>query len=303
MPKISETTAQQSKTDFAKEPAHVSNFRYSLRVLLGRKAVVFGLVIIILLVIMAVFAPLLAPYSPYQTDVKHRLEGPSAQHWLGTDSVGRDTLSRIIYGSRTSLLVSIVALFLASSVGMCLGLIAGYTGGIVHAVIMRVMDALMAVPMMLLALTIAATMGGGLTNVVIALGVSLIPAYARLMCGQAMTIKEGEYVAAARALGASNFRIAFRHVAPNCFPPLIVLMTMQLGTTVLAEAGLSFLGIGIKAPQPSWGNLVTDGYKHLTEVPMLSLAPGLAIMLMVIAFNLVGDGLRDALDPRLKGVI
>jgi ABC-type dipeptide/oligopeptide/nickel transport system permease subunit len=212
-------------------------------------------------------------------------------------------LSRIIYGSRTSLLVGIVAIFIAAAVGMLLGLIAGYFGGFTNTLIMRFIDALMTFPMILLALTIAAVLGGGLKNVVLALGVSLISPYARLMRGQAVSVKENDYVMAGRSIGASNIRIMLTYIAPNCFPPLIVLMTMMMGSAILAEAGLSFLGIGINPPGAAWGAMVSEGYRYLLTNPILSFAPGLAIMLIVFAFNMVGDGLRDALDPRLRGTI
>lgn len=282
---------------------HISESRRLLRVFISRRVVIFGLVIIVLLVISAVFAPFIAPHNPYQTDVTNTLAKPSAEHWLGTDSTGRDTLSRIIYGSRTSLMVSIIALVLASGIGMSLGLTAGYFGGIIYAIIMRIMDTLMSIPMMLLALTIAAVLGGGLTSVFIALGVALVPVYARLICGQAISVKQNDYVMAAHSMGENDLRIMLRHVFPNCLPPLIVMMTLQLGTTILAEAGLSFLGIGIKPPGASWGGLVNDGYKYITLDPLLSFAPGAAIMLVVFAFNMVGDGLRDALDPKLRGLL
>ena len=252
---------------------------------------------------MAVFSPLIAPYNPYAQNLDNVMAKPSLAHWLGTDTVGRDTLSRIIYGSRTSLIVGVVALGLAAGIGMFLGLVAGYFGGITNLIIMRFIDTLMTIPMMLLALTIAAVLGGGLTNVIIALGIALIPTYARLMCGQAMAIKQNDYVTAARSIGAGNLRTMIRHVAPNCFPPLIVMMTMQIGITILAEAGLSFLGIGINPPGAAWGAMVSEGYRYLTTNPMLSFAPGLAIMLVVFAFNMIGDGLRDALDPRLRGTL
>jgi len=186
---------------------------------------------------------------------------------------------------------------------MSLGLVAGYFGGITYILIMRFIDALMAVPMILLALTIAAVLGGGLGNVVIAIGIALIPVYTRLMCGQAMTIKQYDYIIAARSLGASDLVIMIKHVAPNCFAPLIVLITMQIGISVLAEAGLSFLGIGINPPGAAWGAMVSEGYRYLTVSPILSFAPGIAIMLVVFAFNMIGDGLRDALDPRLRGTL
>jgi peptide/nickel transport system permease protein/oligopeptide transport system permease protein len=227
----------------------------------------------------------------------------STTHWLGTDSLGRDTFSRIVYGSRTSLMVGIVSIFIAAGIGMLLGLTAGYYSGIYGTIVMRFIDALMAFPMILLAMVIAALLGGGITNVIIAIGISLTATYARLMCGQVLSIKENDYVTASRSTGASNALIMFRHVFPNCLPPMIVLITMQLGSAILAEAGLSFLGIGINPPGASWGSMVNDGYKFLLDLPVLSFAPGVAIMLIVFAFNMVGDGLRDALDPRLRGTV
>jgi len=290
-------------SDYQEAPPRVKTFQYFRRVFFSRGVVIFGFFVVVLFIIVAIFAPLISPHDPYEQDLDNVMAKPSFQHWLGTDTVGRDTLSRIIYGSRASLMVGFVALGLAAGIGMSLGLIAGYFGGIVHAVIMRFIDALMTVPMILLALTIAAVLGGGLTNVIIALGIALIPTYARLMCGQAMAIKQNDYVTAVRSIGASNLVIMIKHVAPNCFPPLIVMMTMQIGITILAEAGLSFLGIGIKPPGAAWGAMVSEGYRYLTISPILSFAPGLAIMLVVFAFNMIGDGLRDALDPRLRGTL
>jgi peptide/nickel transport system permease protein len=273
------------------------------RGLVARRIVIFGMIVVVILVITAIFGPWIAPYQPNETDVQNTHAGPSAQHWLGTDSVGRDTFSRLIYGARTSMLVSLVALAVAAILGVGLGLIAGYFGKMTYAVIMRIMDAMMTVPMILMALTIAAVLGSGLVNVIIALGIALVPAYARLMCGQVLSVRENEYVSAARSVGASNTRIMLRHVLPNCLAPLIVMMTLQLGTTILAEAGLSFLGVGVQPPTASWGSMVSDGYQYLSSDPLLSLLPGFAIMLVVFSFNMVGDGLRDALDPRLRNVI
>jgi peptide/nickel transport system permease protein len=190
---------------------------------------------------------------------------------------------------------------IATILGMALGTIAGYFGGWTYNIIMRFIDALMAFPMILLALVIAALLGGGFKNVIIALSVSLLPAYARLMCGQVLTVKQNDYIQAEKAIGSSNMRIMLQHVVINCLPPIIVLVTMMLGSTILAEAGLSFLGIGITPPTPAWGSMVSDGRDYLLQLPILSFAPGLALMLVVFAFNMVGDGLRDALDPRLRG--
>jgi peptide/nickel transport system permease protein len=278
----------------------VNRFR---RVFLGRKVVIFGLIVIAILVITAIFAPLIAPYNPYQQNLDKILLQPGQEHLLGTDAMGRDTLSRVIYGAQISLIVSIVSIIIAGTVGMSLGLIAGYFGGMTYAVIMRCVDALMSLPMMVLVLVIAAMLGGGLKNVIIALGIGGVAMYIRMMCGQILSVKENDYILAGRAMGASDIRIMLRHLLPNCFPPMIVLMTMQMGIMILSQAGLSFLGIGVEPPTADWGSMVTDGYRYLFSNPMLSFAPGVAIMLVVFSFNMVGDGLRDALDPRLRGKI
>ncbi len=290
-------------SDFSETTEVKSEFRLFLRVFFSRRVVVFGMIVILSFCATAIFAPVLAPYSPYEQDLNNALKDASWEHLLGTDALGRDTLSRVIYGSRTSLMVGVVSICIAAAIGMTMGLFAGYFGGVINAVIMRFIDALMAFPMILLALVIAALLGGGLKNVMIAIGISLTSVYARLMCGQVLSIKENEYILAARAIGAGNFNIMLRHIVPNCFPPLIVLVTMQMGFAILAEAGLSFLGMGIAPPGAAWGAMVNDGYKYLLKQPILSFAPGLAIMLVVFAFNMMGDGLRDALDPRLKGTL
>jgi peptide/nickel transport system permease protein len=281
----------------------VSEFRRFYRVFVSRWLVAVGLVIIFLFIIAAAFAPLLAPYHPSEQQLDQILVQPSAQHLLGTDYLGRDTLSRLIYGARSSLMVGVVAVGIAGFVGMLAGLVAGYFGGVIYAVIMRIIDALMAFPMILLAMLISAMLGSGLNNVMIALGVALIPPYARLMCGQVLSIKESDYIMAGRSMGSGHWRLMLRHIVPNCLPPLIVLITMQIGITILAEAGLSYLGIGITPPTPAWGAMVSDGYKYILSNPLISFVPGIAIMGVVFAFNMVGDGLRDALDPRLRGTL
>ena len=248
-------------------------------------------------------APLFAPYEPNEIDLSSALQQPSNVHWLGTDALGRDTLSRVIFGSRTSLEIGLIVVGISCAVGMLLGLLAGYYGGWTHNIIMRFIDALMAFPMILLALTIAALLGNGMRNVIIALSIAMMPGYARLMCGQVLATKENDYVTAGRSIGARNMRIMFRHIVPNCLPPLIVLITMMLGSVILAEAGLSFLGIGISPPTPSWGGMIQDGRQYLLTLPILSFAPGVALMLVVFAYNMVGDGLRDTLDPRLRGAL
>ena len=288
---------------FEEAPPRVSDVRRFIRVFMGRKIVIFGMVVIGLLMLTAIFAPWLAPYNPNDPSLKNTLASPSSAHLLGTDSLGRDTLSRIIYGSRPALVVGLIAVSIAAFIGMTLGLLAGFYGRFISVIIMRSMDALMSTPMILLAVTIAALLGGGLKNVVIALGIALIPSYARLMCGQVLTVKQNDYITASKAGGASNLRIMLAHILPNCFPPLIVLMTMQIGTAILSEASLSFLGIGIKPPVAAWGSMVSEGYQNMLRAPVLSIAPGVAIMLVVFAFNMVGDGLRDALDPKLRGTL
>jgi peptide/nickel transport system permease protein len=282
---------------------HNSEFRRIVRVFFGRKLAVVGLVIIGILVLMAIFAPLLAPYDPIKTNMSARLQSPSAEHWLGTDSAGRDLMSRIIYGSRTSLIIGLIAVSFSTIVGMTMGICAGYFGGWVQAIIMRFADALMVFPNLILVLLIAGLVGGGIKIVIFALAIGGIAGKCRLMCAQAMTIKQNDYVMAGKAMGMSNMRMMLTQILPNAFPPLLVVITMQLGTVILGEASLSFLGVGILPPTPAWGRMVNEGYKYLLTNPWLSLAPGIAIMLVVFGFNMAGDGLRDAIDPRLRGII
>jgi peptide/nickel transport system permease protein len=284
-------------------PPRVNEWRRFRRVFFGRWLVIFGMVVIFLFIFMAIFAPLLAPYPSDKMDLANTLQNPSFTHWLGTDQMGRDTLSRIIYGSRTSLLIGLIVVGASGVVGMAAGLLAGYFGGWTYNVIMRLIDTLMSFPMILLALVVAALLGNGMRNVIIALSLAMVSGYARFMCGQVLSVKENDYVLACRSMGARNARMMLRHIVPNCLPPLIVLLTMMLGSVIMAEAGLSFLGIGIAPPTPAWGSMVADGRLYLLELPILSIAPGFALMMVVFAFNMVGDGLRDALDPRLRGAI
>lgn len=289
---------------FSEAPARTNEWKRFRRVFFSRKIVIFGLLILFVLIIAAIFAPLLAPYNPYKANLYQALQSPSKAHLLGTDATGRDTLSRLIYGSRTTLEVGFLVTGFGATIGILLGLIAGYTTNkVINAVIMRAMDLMLSFPMLVLALFIAAVLGGGIQNVIMALAVSTIPGYARIIHGLTLSIKENDYVMAERSMGASNWKIMFSHILPNALPEVIVFITLQLGTIILAEAGLSFLGIGIKPPGASWGGMVSDGYEYLTSDPVLSFAPGVAIVLVVFAFNLVGDGLRDALDPRLRGTL
>jgi peptide/nickel transport system permease protein len=289
--------------EMTERPPQVSEARRIIRVMLSRWIVVFGTVIILALILTAVFAPLIAPYNPNKLNLLAVLQQPSNQHLLGTDEVGRDVLSRIIYGTRISLMVGILAIGIASIIGMSIGIIAGYFGRWTNTAIMRITDAMMSLPPMVLALAIASALGGGLKNVIISLGIAMVPGYCRLMCGQVLSIKQDDYITGARSIGAGDVRIMLRHILPNAFPPLLVLMTLTIGSAILAEAGLSFLGIGVEPETATWGSMVSDGYKYLFNNPLLSFAPGIAITLVVLSFNMVGDGLRDALDPRLRGTL
>lgn len=274
-----------------------------VRVFFKRWVVIVGLVVLLLVFIAAIFAPLLAPYDPYKIATGASLELPSAKHWLGTDRLGRDALSRVIYGSRIALIVGFVTVTIASVIGISLGMLAGYGGGLFYIIIMRAVDTLMCFPGLILLMFLSAILGNGLRNVIIALSIGTVAGYVRVMCGLTLSLKQNDYIMAEMASGASNLRIMLRHVLPNAFPPLIVLMTMQLGTLILAEAALGFLGMGIVPPTAAWGSMVNESYVYLQTNPVLCFAPGFCIFLVVFSFNMVGDGLRDALDPRLRGLL
>lgn len=289
--------------EFQEAPPRVSEWGRFWRVFFQRKIVLFGLIVLALLILTAAFADFIVPHDPYRGTLEDSLLQPNSTYWLGTDIHGRDTLSRLIFGARTALLVGFVTTFFAAIAGTALGLIAGYFGGIINMIIMRIMDALMGFPMLLLALIMASVLGGGIQNVIIALAVAILPGYARVMHGLTLSIRENDYIMAERAMGANNLRTMIQHILPNALAPMIVLVTMQLGTLILAEAALSFLGIGIKPPGAAWGAMAFDGYRYLLSHPVLSFAPCMAIMVVVFSFQLVGDGLRDALDPRLRGIL
>jgi peptide/nickel transport system permease protein len=277
--------------------------RRFIRVFLGRKIVIFGLTVLVLMFFCAAFAPWISPYDPLEQNLRSVLQQPSAAHLLGTDALGRDTLSRLIWGARTAVMVGFLTVAFSAIIGTIFGTLAGYYSGPVNMIIMRITDVFMPFPMIVLALLFASVLGGGMLNIILALGIAVTPAYVRVICGMALSVKENDYILAEKAMGASNLRIMLRHILPNSFAPIIITMTLQLGFVILAEASLSFLGIGIRPPTAAWGSMVNDGYRQLTRVPILSFAPGLAIMLTVFAFNIVGDALRDALDPRLRGTL
>lgn len=280
-----------------------SVFKHLMRMWLTRKVVLLAAIVILFLVVVAILAPLIAPHDPYKQDLSQILQQPSRKYLLGTDLYGRDLLSRIIYGTRTALEIGIIAVSLAAASGILLGLVAGYLSGWVDIVIMRCIDALMSMPPLVLALAIASVLGGGLENCILAVSVAMTPLFFRTTRGQVLSAKESDYVKAATVIGGSKGRIIFRHILPNIFPPIIVLATLQIGFAILIEAALSFLGVGIQPPGAAWGGMLRESYEYLFLHPRLSFVPGFCITVVVLSFNLVGDGIRDALDPKLRGVI
>lgn len=257
-------------------------------------------VLILLIILAAVFAPFVAPYDHLAQSLTDRLQTPSMAHWLGTDELGRDVLSRIIFGARISLTIGLVPTLISMAIGTVLGLCAGVYGGKVDFVIMRLADVMLAFPSLLLAMVVMYTMGGGLINIFIALSLINWASTARVVRSQTLSLKEKEYVEAARSIGVSRWTIMFRHILPNCLPSLIVLFTLNIPSAILSEASLSFLGVGAQPPSASWGLMAVRGKKYLFSEPWLCIAPSVAIMIVVLAFNFLGDGLRDVLDPYLK---
>jgi peptide/nickel transport system permease protein len=262
---------------------------------------VVGVVLVGVVVLVAALAPVLVPWDPLALDVKSRLERPSGRHWLGTDDVGRDVLSRVLHGARISVVVGGVVVLLSVAAGLAVGLAAGYYR-VLDNVLMRVMDGLMAFPAIILAIALMASLGPSLRNVVVALAVVYTPRIARIVRGSVLVVRELPYVEAARGLGAPDPTVLRRHVLPNCLSPVIVQATFIFALAVLGEAALSFLGVGAPPAAPSWGNILAEGRLYLQQAPWLTLAPGVAIMATIVGLNLFGDGLRDALDPKLRGL-
>lgn len=273
-------------------------WRDTFRRLRQHRVGMIGLMLVLLLLFVAVFGRYLAPYDPNEIDMDYRFLPPTLEHPMGTDDFGRDTLSRIMYGARVSLQVGIIAVGIAASVGTFLGLIAGYGGRLPDEFIMRGMDILFAFPAILLAIAILAALGKGVTNAMIAIGVVYIPIFARIARGEVLSIRGKEFIDAARACGASSRRIMSRHILPNASGPLIVEISLSLAFAILAEAALSFFGLGTQPPDPSWGRMLSEGRAYFRQSPWMAIFPGLAIMLTVMGFNFLGDGLRDAMDPR-----
>lgn len=260
-------------------------------------------VILCLFVIAAITSSFIAPYDPAAISLTEKGMAPSLKHLFGTDLLGRDVLSRMLYGARVSLTISLVSVCIGGLTGMILGMIAGYFGGIVDTVICRCSDALISIPSIVLTIAIGTALGQSTLNIMIAIGISSIPGNIRMMRSKVLTVRERDYITSVKVIGAGNVRLMFKHLVPNSISPLIISCAMGLGNAIMAESTLSFLGIGIKAPTPAWGSMVSDGMKSIVTQPWLSIIPGFAIMLIVLSFNIVGDALRDALDPRIRGNI
>ena len=271
---------------------------HAFRRLLRRRGAAAGLAVIVFFVVLAVLAPVVAPYDPLATSWSAIRKAPSAAHWFGTDEIGRDVLSRVVWGTRASLLAGVVSVLISLSIGVPVGLVAGYAGGKTDMLISRLTDAVLACPFLILAIALAAFLGPSLTNAMIAIGVSATPVFVRLTRGQTMAIKAEEYVLAARAIGNPPWRVALAHVLPNIVPALIVQATLAIAAAVIAEASLSFLGLGQQPPAPSWGSMLNTAKNYIENAPWMAVWPGVSIFVLVLSLNLVGDGLRDALDPR-----
>jgi peptide/nickel transport system permease protein len=281
-------------------PRELTPAQRALRRLARRRGAMVGLGFVVFFVLLALFAPWVAPHDPLATSWSAVRQAPSAQHLFGTDEIGRDVLSRVIWGTRASLLAGLVSVCISLALGVPVGLAAGYLGGWVDALISRITDAMLACPFLILAIALAAFLGPSLTNAMIAIGISATPIFVRLTRAQVLAVKVEDYVEAARAVGNSHLRIALRHILPNVVAPLIVQATLAIAAAVIAEASLSFLGLGQQPPAPSWGSMLNTAKNYIDNAPWMSVWPGLSIFLLVLSFNLLGDGLRDAFDPRQK---
>ena len=266
----------------------------------NNKTAIVGAVMALVVVFIAVFAFLISPYDPLDQDVFHRLTPLERSHPMGTDEYGRDVLSRIIWGTQISLMVGFFSVLLGMIIGTAMGVVAGYTGGKTDAIIMRMVDVLLSFPTLITAIMVAAILGSGLDKLIITIGIVFAPRFARLAYGPTLAVKEMEYVSSAKVIGASNFRIIIWHVLPNIFGDIMVAGTLWMGTAIMTEASLSFLGLGVSPPTPTWGNMIRSGIDVLANAPWLSLFPGLSILITVLAFNMIGDGLRDIADPKLR---
>ncbi len=295
--------SREAQNEMLKKERRANNAWHKL---LRNKMALVGFIIVCLVFLMAILAPVIAPCDPAAISPLDKLKGPGyvsskgITHWLGTDEFGRDLLSRLIYGAQISVVVAIGSTVVGGVIGILLGLIAGYKGGLVDSIIMRIMDGMFAFPFLLLAMIMVTVLGSGIQNVIIAIGVANVPSFARMVRGQVHVVKNEEYCNAARALGEGDARILFRHILPNTISPIVVYATMNMASAILSEASLSFLGLGITPPTASWGNILTSGKGYLQTAPHLATEAGLCILITVIGFNLLGDGIRDVLDPKMK---
>jgi len=281
-------------------PAEAGPWQRAWRRLLRRRGAVFGFAVVVIFIVLAVFAPWIAPQDPIATSWSAIRQAPTASHWFGTDEIGRDVLSRVVWGTRASLLAGVVSVSIALLFGVPIGLAAGFIGGVVDGVISRITDAFLACPFLILAIALAAFLGPSLANAMIAIGVSATPIFVRLTRAQVINVKVEDYIEAARAVGNPPWRVAWRHVMPNVVAPLIVQATLAVAAAVIAEASLSFLGLGQQPPAPSWGSMLNTAKNYVDNAPWMAIWPGLSIFLLVLSFNLLGDGLRDAFDPRQR---
>jgi ABC-type dipeptide/oligopeptide/nickel transport system permease subunit len=282
-------------------PASPSPALALLRAVIRHRLASVGLIIIVVLCLLAVFAPVLAPYSPYDQDLYRVLAPPSAVHWLGTDNLGRDLFSRLLYGARVSLFVGIASSALSAVFGVIIGLFAGFKGGAIDAIIMRVTDAFLCFPPLIFILAMSAALGPGLHNVMLSFAIFGWTVFARITRGQVLLVRELPFVEAARSVGMAPRRIMIRHILPNILAPILIAITISIGAAILVESGVSFLGLGVQPPTASWGKELRVGFTYLETAPLFAIAPGAMITLAIVSFNFVGDGLRDALDPRLRG--
>ena len=281
-------------------PAEAGPWRRAWRRLLRRRGAVLGFAVVVMFIVLAVFAPWIAPQDPIATSWSAIRQAPTPTHWLGTDEIGRDVLSRVVWGTRASLLAGVVSVSISLLLGVPIGLAAGFIGGVVDGIISRITDAFLACPFLILAIALAAFLGPSLTNAMIAIGVSATPIFVRLTRAQVLNVKVEDYIEAARAVGNPPWRVAWRHVMPNVVAPLIVQATLAVAAAVIAEASLSFLGLGQQPPAPSWGSMLNTAKNYVDNAPWMAIWPGLSIFLLVLSFNLLGDGLRDAFDPRQR---
>jgi ABC-type dipeptide/oligopeptide/nickel transport system permease subunit len=290
--------SRSRKEEIREIPAN--ELQIMLRTLWKSRPATFGFIYVIAIIAIAILAPVISPFDPYNQDLPNRLAPPSFPHILGLDEFGRDVFSRLLHGATISLLVGLEVVLLSLLIGVVVGTVSGYYGGKVDMIFMRLADIFLAFPSLVLAIGIMAVLGPSIFNVVLSLVVVSWPHYARVIRSQTITLKKMDFITAAIAIGASKKRILIRHIIPNTIPPIIILATLGMGSAILAEAGLSFLGLGVNPPTPSWGSMIASGRDYILQAPHIVIAPGLMITITVLAFNLLGDGLRDALDPRLK---